>query len=204
MLVMHISEIIYSFILGAIVALIVFGAHIIAAAIKRECQDVGVHARCIEARDPVLYMLLYRAKQHAVRSRAIAPGKGLKHRLLSFYSSFQPDSRYLRLERNISKLTDPEVKLTKEKIVAVLSRCNKDVLFLDDAPRHVQPRNFIITMMLCVISRLVLPERDGPLEPANAVVREEVKQKLSDWLHKYALKENLIEPHHFSSTPLLP
>lgn len=201
---MNVSEIIYSFILGAIVALVVFGAHIIAAAIKREFQDVGLNARCIEARDPVLYSLLYRAKQHAVRSRAIPPGKGFKHRLLSLYSSFQPDSRYLRLERNISKLTDPAVHLTEEKIVAVLSRCHKDLLFLDDAPRYSQPRNFIISMLLRVVSRLLLPERDGPVEPANAAVREEVKQKLSEWLHSYALAQTPMLDHHLSSTPSLP
>jgi hypothetical protein len=176
---MNLMDAIYAFALGALVALAVMVAHIIAVTVKREYYDVGMHGRCLEHRDPEVYALMYRAKQHAIRCRSLPVAEGLKDRLVNMYASFQPDSRYLRLERNLAMLTDPNDATPPEKRRSALARCRKDIGFLDDEPRSHVRRNFLVSMVLGIAGRLLLPERDGVTEPSTAESRQNVKLGLA-------------------------
>jgi hypothetical protein len=183
---MNISDAIYAFVLGAAVALLIVAAHIIGGAIKRECHDVGIHGRNIEKNDPVVYSLLYRAKQHAILCRKPPPGDGLKGRMGALYSSFQPDSRYLRLERNLAKLTDPTMEMTHAKRLTVLTRCQMDLGFLAEEPRPIIRHNVVVGMLIGIVRRLILPVRDGVTETSSVEARDDVKRKLEIWIEDYA------------------
>ena len=182
---MNISSAVYAFVLGSLVALVVIVAHIIVTAVKHEYHDVGQHGRAIESRDPRAYALLYRAKQHAIRCRKIDPGKGIRGKLLALYASFQPDSRYLRLERNLAKLTDPTVRVGDDKRRVLILRCRKDLTFLDNEPRPPRRHNLIVGMLLGLVHRVLIPQREGVTEPSLPEARAEVKMGLTQVLDAY-------------------
>lgn len=181
------KEVIFGFIVGTLVAAGLVILHIITQAIKREYYDVGTVALPIKDKDPELYAALYRAKQHARRvARPPLPaGTGIRGKLMHAYVNLQPDSRYLRLERNLSKLVTGAVTDEKKR-AATVKRCNKDLAFLDAPSKPPSRHNFIVGMVLALAKRLLLPQRDGPTEPDTVEARATVKSLLTSRIAAYA------------------
>jgi len=180
------SDALYAFIVGVVVAFAIIVLHIVITAMTRAYFDVGPLGRALHERDPTAYSLLYRAKQHALRIRKMeAVSGGLKTRLLAIYNGMQPDVRYIRLERNMAKLTEPEGALTASKFRSALQCCYKDLQFLDEVPQAKKRYNFILEMIIGAASRIFLPTRDGVQEPYTVDARKDLKKCFEEHLATY-------------------
>ncbi len=181
---MNVYSLVYAFIFGALVALIVITAHLVVQALKLDYYDLGKKCRPLKTIHPKLYDLMYRAKQHAIRARIIVPGTTVQEKLISMYSQFQPDSRYIRLERNIAKLflNNPDQKLSESQTASLMKVCFKDLSFLDVDPKPEKGKHFAVRFLLLILGRLIIPSRDGPTEPANVNARQVLKRRLQVYL----------------------
>ena len=181
------NEVIFGFIIGTLVAACLVIFHIISQAIKREYFDVGIVALPIKETDPELYMALYKAKQHArrVTKPQLPQGSGIRARIMNIYVGFQPDSRYLRLERNLTKLVQGTIS-DERKHAATIRRCKKDLAFLD-AKVDPPPRPKLFAgMALAVIRCLFIPRRDGPTEPDTPQARSALKAIIETRITSYS------------------
>lgn len=195
-------EMLKGILLGALFAFVLVCAHVISTALKNEYYNVGRAAAGLENTHPAVYALLYRAKQHSLQIKKVLdkPAKGLASRLINMYKSFTPDPKYLRLERNITKLANVgnAEQATKEKII---KRSLKDICFLDEAPTPSKKRNFIIGLVMTMAKRLILPERDGPVEPNTAEARKALKIELESYIKSFSDGSNYEEPSRSSNWP---
>jgi hypothetical protein len=181
------TSLLYGCIIGVFIAVVVVCMHILCTAIKNEYYEVGREALPLRDADPELYAAMYRAKQHArnVHRPPLAANACLRQRALHLFASYQPDLRYLRLERNLTKLALHQVADHKRK--STLSRCRKDLAFLEDAPVEPRRRGFVVGMILGLLQQLVLPEREGPTEPTTPTARQAVKRAIELRLAAYDL-----------------
>ncbi len=182
---MEFYNVAFAFVVGFVIALLIIVIHIIVTFVTCAYFDVGQPG--LLERDPKAYALLYRAKQHAIKLRKIDPGDDLKGRLMAIYLSFQPDPRYIRLERNVSKLTDNKVRLTASKFKAAVECCYKDIQFLNDMPPQEKKHNFILELAKSFASRAFLPTRNGVQELFTAEARTNLKIELEELLKSYNL-----------------
>ena len=176
----------FAFVVGFAIALLIIVIHIIVTFVTRAYFDVSQPG--LLERDPKAYDLLYRAKQHAIKLRKIEPADDFKGRLMAIYLSFQPDPRYIRLERNLAKLTDSStVSLTASKFKSALDCCYKDIQFLNDMPPKGKKHNFILELAKSIASRAFLPTRNGIQELFTVEARTNLKNELEGLLDSYKL-----------------
>ena len=182
------SSLLYGCIIGVLVAVVTVCIHILCTAIKNEYYEVGREALPLRDADPELYAAMYRAKQHArgTRRPPLAADACVRQRALHLFASYQPDMRYLRLERNLTKLALRQV-VDQHKRKSILACCRKDLAFLDDTPVEPRRRGFFLGAILGLLQRVILPEREGPTEPATPAARQAVKHAIELRLAVYDL-----------------
>jgi hypothetical protein len=185
-------DVTFGFIIGVLVAGLLVALHVICTYMTESYFNVGRQAEPLRELDPEAYAIMYRAKQHAVNvaREPMSSGSSIRQRAMRMYVSFQPDTRYLRLERNVTKLAMGTVPAHKH--VGVIKRCRKDICFLDDpveVPRHM---NFIVHMIVGILRTVLEPRRTGPTEPLTTTARAAVKYALELRIASYEVQsENL-------------
>ncbi len=172
---------VYSFVVGAILLVGFIALLTFMDGLKIEYQSIGPTARHIESSHPHLFKLLYACKQHAVRTRE--PSKpavgGFKGKMIQLFMSFQPEARYVRLERNVLKLLNPDI--SAEVRSGLVRACKRDLSFLECPTKNKWMFHPLISLVVSFLSNTLFP-RSGRIEPDTTRRKLELKDAFNRFL----------------------